>query len=535
MVKRLLALLVAVVLLTSWFAVPVFASAPVMDSGPFLFSMRAVNPIQDVFAVTEVTDLLPYYYDTVNPLDPWVVVGGSDGSYRLAWQQENIYFRLGSAGTGANMPYGFVSGGVYDFVFESSAPSAYVPEALVFLDGAGSALVLTDFDILESEYLGGVWRCYIRFTAPDDCILTNFRVSVSPVHASVSDISRNVSKITVQPVAYPLGAGISSGFSFYSGSMTGSKTGGQISASFGEQPAGNYLIQVLHKTDDCMIYTNLQYAGRYLPSETSGGVTTAAVTHTGGELSISGFFYGYRAKDYYTTAGSSYVTGWVDGEGSVSGSVTGGGYTVGKVTGSGLVTGSGGYISGSSSVTGDIEGESEVTGSVSGSSWVDGSVEGKGSLTVESSGTWALTITDIVAYPVLSAPVQAYGVFGSLISWLDSKLDSVMDAFRFELRASEERTDQKLSEAAKPSTDQAIQTSEDKVDEYDEVSEGYNTQADAALADVQLDAISVPSDFTGAADLLGYVFLNAFQANTMLQFLVIINLAFALVTVIIRR
>lgn len=108
--------------------------------------------------------------------------------------------------------------------------------------------------------------------------------------------------------------GISSGYTYSSGAISDRdhQVFDTISASFGNQPAGDYLINIYHWGQSYDVNFALLYNGRRLSASTDGGVTTAVVSHGGGDLTITGSFDIVRATNWDVVGG-----GFSSGTGSI--------------------------------------------------------------------------------------------------------------------------------------------------------------------------------------------------------------------------
>lgn len=105
--------------------------------------------------------------------------------------------------------------------------------------------------------------------------------------------------------------GISSGFTYSSGAISDRdhQDYDTVSASFGDQPAGDYLINIYHWGQSYDVNFALLYNGRRLSASTDGGVTTAVVSHGGGDLTITGSFDIVRTTNWDTVGGSFFEGG----------------------------------------------------------------------------------------------------------------------------------------------------------------------------------------------------------------------------------
>lgn len=131
---------------------------------------------------------------------------------------------------------------------------------------------------------------------------------------SFSDLASNFSLVSYDSTLIIPVEGISSGFTYSSGAISDRdhQDYDTISASFGDQPAGDYLINIYHWGQSYDVNFALLYNGRRLTASTNGGVTTAVVSHGGGELTITGSFYIVRTTNWDVVGG-----GFSSGTGSI--------------------------------------------------------------------------------------------------------------------------------------------------------------------------------------------------------------------------
>lgn len=112
---------------------------------------------------------------------------------------------------------------------------------------------------------------------------------------SFPDLASNFSLVSYDATRIIPVEGVSSGYTYSSGSNTNTYTvGDTISASFGNQPAGDYLINIYQFTQGCDASYSLSYNGRKLATNEQGGVVTAVVSHGGGDLTLDGRFTATR-------------------------------------------------------------------------------------------------------------------------------------------------------------------------------------------------------------------------------------------------
>lgn len=124
---------------------------------------------------------------------------------------------------------------------------------------------------------------------------SSFQILLS--YATTVD-SSSISINSYSAAYYTPADGISSGYTYSSGANTNTYTvGDTISASFGDQPAGDYLINIYQFTQGCDASYSLSYNGRKLATNEQGGVVTAVVSHGGGELALDGRFTATRTTN----------------------------------------------------------------------------------------------------------------------------------------------------------------------------------------------------------------------------------------------
>lgn len=184
------------------------------------------------------------------------------------------------------------------------------------------------------------------------------------------------SNVVIKPV-FTKQSAVSSGFTFNSGIIDDRGTTARLTSGtfdFGEQPAGEYLINIYSYGQNYGVSFDLSYGsdvvnGKKIPYTQSGGVTSAVVTHTGGELILSAdinYFKSVLNSVYaYNVSGNFY-----DGAGMIS-SV---------------------YV-------------------------------------IASSGNWVFNITDVVAIPVDIADSEDYGIYSSIVSFLKGQFRELISVF----------------------------------------------------------------------------------------------------------
>lgn len=178
----------------------------------------------------------------------------------------------------------WIPSGVYDghyyfvFTFSSTVSTA----SSVYVNGQSSAYPCT-------KYVDGNSAIFdITFDNTSAPSGISFFVSFPDLASNFSLVSYDATRII--PVD-----GVSSGYTYSSGTNTNTYTvGDTISASFGDQPAGDYLINIYQFAQGCDVSYSLAYNGRKLSTNEQGGVVTAVVSHGGGDLTLDGRFTATR-------------------------------------------------------------------------------------------------------------------------------------------------------------------------------------------------------------------------------------------------
>ena len=197
----------------------------------------------------------------------------------------------------------WIPSGVYDghyyfvFTFSSTVSTA----SSVYVNGQSSAYPCT-------KYVDGNSAIFdITFDNTSAPSGISFFVSFPDLASNFSLVSYDATRII--PVE-----GISSGFTGSFVGETSSSSSGSIliDASFGKQPAGEYLVNIYHDAANCLGYYELSYGypdSRRIASKTDGGITTAIVSHGGGDFDITGSVDIRRPGSGYTyPAGSGTIT-----------------------------------------------------------------------------------------------------------------------------------------------------------------------------------------------------------------------------------
>ena len=178
----------------------------------------------------------------------------------------------------------WIPSGVYDghyyfvFTFDSSVSAA----TSVYVNGQSTAYPCTK----SVDGNSAIFDITFDNTSAPSGI--SFFVSFSDLASNFSLVSYDATRII--PVE-----GVSSGYTYSSGTNTNTYTvGDTISASFGDHPAGDYLINIYQFTQGCDASYSLSYNGRKLATNEQGGVVTAVVSHGGGDLTLDGRFTATR-------------------------------------------------------------------------------------------------------------------------------------------------------------------------------------------------------------------------------------------------
>lgn len=181
----------------------------------------------------------------------------------------------------------WIPSGVYDghyyfvFTFDSSVSAA----TSVYVNGQSTAYPCTK----SVDGNSAIFDITFDNTSAPSGI--SFFVSFPNLASAVSFVSYDSTCII--PVD-----GISSGYTYSSGANTNAYTvGDTISASFGNQPAGEYLINIYQFAQGCDASYSLAYNGRKLATNEQGGTVTAVVSHGGGDLTLDGRFTATRTTN----------------------------------------------------------------------------------------------------------------------------------------------------------------------------------------------------------------------------------------------
>lgn len=340
--------------------------------------------------------------------------------------------------------------------------------------------------------------------------------------------------------------GTSSNLPFSSGSLSAdvkSKNGSLGSVAFGEQPPGDYLININHTMTDCDVYFNVLYKNRYLYTSSSPGVTTCLVSHEGGDLTLTVSYSAQRTTAYEVTGG------YVEGESSVSGS--------GEVVGSGTVSSIGGIHGSTSSgsiqngtgyiTSGNIYSDFGVNGSMSvaGESSVEGSGYVTGEIYTTAPTAWNFSVSSIVAISVVGAAADQYGFFAPFVGFFKDFLPEQLAGIKASLYSGFTRMTDKLQEifdkqeqSYEDATDEAVSEGYDEVAGKHEEEDAY-TQDAISNVDQTFDALELPSleeqqTVIDGIGLLNVAVFDGFFANTQMRFLLFFSLSLALASFVLR-
>lgn len=201
-------------------------------------------------------------------------------------------------------------------------------------------------------------------------------VSQGGVVVENNQFTMPASNVVITPVFVKQTA-VSSGYKFNSGVLEDRATTARLGLAdinFGEQPAGEYLINIYSYGQNYGVSFDLGVGSdttttRKLPYTQSGGVTTALYTHDGGEMVLDLNFTYYKSVLNSIFYGSNYGS-FYEGTGQVS-----------------------------------------------------------GNLIIASSGNWIFNIIDVTATPVGLANSEDYGIYAALISFLRDKFDTLISVF----------------------------------------------------------------------------------------------------------
>ena len=283
MVKRSFSLIVAVILIGC-----LAFSALAVDVTSYDFSDSGIQ----VFAAPHRASALAVAADTVS---------ATAGDYGYNFYPATILCQYQPRTN--NTAAIWIPSGVYDgrYIFVFTFSSAVSTASSVYVNGQSSPYPCTK----SVDGNSAIFDITFDNTSAPSGI--SFFVSFPNLASTVSFVSYDSTLITSVD-------GISSGFTYSSGAISDRdhQDFDTISASFGDQPAGDYLINIYHWGQSYDVDFALLYNGRYLTSSTNGGVTTAVVSHGGGDLTITGSFNIVRTTNWDIVGGSFF-----DGAGSI--------------------------------------------------------------------------------------------------------------------------------------------------------------------------------------------------------------------------
>lgn len=283
MVKRSFSLIMAVILIGC-----LAFSALAVDVTSYNFADSGVQ----VFSAPHRTAVLAASADTVS---------ATSGDYGYNFYPATIlcqYHPRTNNTAAIGIPSGVYDGHYYFvFTFDSSVSAS----TSVYINGQSSSYPCTKSVDGNSAIFD------ITFDNTSAPLGISFFVSFPSLASDVSLVSYESTLII--PVD-----GISSGYTYSSGAISDRdhQVFDTISASFGNQPAGDYLINIYHWGQSYDVNFALLYNGRRLSASTDGGVTTAVVSHGGGDLTITGSFDIVRATNWDVVGG-----GFSSGTGSI--------------------------------------------------------------------------------------------------------------------------------------------------------------------------------------------------------------------------
>lgn len=264
MVKRSFSLIVAVILIGC-----LAFSALAVDVTSYDFSDSGIQ----VFAAPHRASALAVAADTVS---------ATAGDYGYNFYPATILCQYQPRTN--NTAAIWIPSGVYDghyyfvFTFDSSVSAA----TSVYVNGQSTAYPCTK----SVDGNSAIFDITFDNTSAPSGI--SFFVSFPDLASNFSLVSYDATRII--PVE-----GVSSGYTYSSGSNTNTYTvGDTISASFGNQPAGDYLINIYQFAQGCDASYSLAYNGRKLTTNEQGGVVAAVVSHGGGDLTLDGRFTATR-------------------------------------------------------------------------------------------------------------------------------------------------------------------------------------------------------------------------------------------------
>lgn len=343
MARTMISLLMVGVLVIG-LAIPVCASDPVFDSGVSTFSVARSSEVAALAATASASGSLGYHVDTVNW--SYSAVNPSSSSYSI------LAFRSSQA----------LEPGIYVFDLEISSPEfvsnlsfSGFPSTPTYILNGNHAIVTADLSEGGLEFdSDGFYQ--IAFRGPNTTAVSSMSVS------------------SVSVTRYTLASGVSSGYTYNSGILMADNQSvyETISLSFGQQPAGDYILSIYHWGSDYTVDFMLKYGNRYLSSYTAGGVTSVYVSHAGGELALTGSFNLTHDVSFEITGGE--------------------------------VSGGGGFFNQGTGTAGAISGELDV-------SWPN---------------SWTFNIVDVVAVPASSITSEQFGVFAPLVVFLRDSFSSIV-------------------------------------------------------------------------------------------------------------
>lgn len=392
--RRILASLLSMALI---FALPVFSLAD--DSTANLKNSGSV--VNSVAFTAESTEISMMAMRSVAASEGVALTAAEGDSGQFGYNIEpyladlNIsFFGIGSSGRFYNFYYTLPEGQyLIDAVFSDTFSSfgAYMyPDSSVSIV---SSRVITDksvravINVPNTGRIGSTFGVRSGSTLPIDSFIVSFKVS------------------TLTPVE-----GISSGYTYSSGiiSKTTRSIFETLTPSFGNQPAGKYLVNIYHWGDsyDVDFHISDSTESYYLPTSTNCGVTTLVYNHPGGDFTLDGNFTASNIE-------TSVIEGDVDFNGNTS--------------------------------YGDIVADGPLS--------------------------WVFNITDIVAIPYETAADHNFGFFAPIIgffndhfssmkSWIAAQIDKIAgdDETQADVDQAQDSLNKEVEELGQLSTDLTTQT-----------------------------------------------------------------------------
>lgn len=429
--KRIIAMFIAIAMII---ALPVFsfaADTKVVNSGSTLSVMNravAMTAANENIALAAAADETGKYGWNIEPVNIQPVF-----SFGIT---TDTYFNYGFS---AYLPAGtYISSISFNYDFLRFRVMDLDTNTILFNDSSASSSSSGQFILTDTS------RVYVYAA---------FDSSVSKSNLTFIDFFLN----SLTPVP-----GISCGYTY---SVSNTESIKQDNAtiftwSFGDQPAGNYVVNAYHYgiAYDCKF--NVAYGAdsvgsnsRFLPAENYSGVTSILVTHGGGDLTLSGT-----------------ILSWF---------------------------------------VGDV-GASEISGSLN-----LGTDYGYYSGAISDRDSWVFTVTDVVLVSLSDAGIEQYGILGVIVSSIRdiffglsstiSNLFSDLKLFLTELFADDE---------AEKDVEDAQTELDKEVAELDELSQDLGTYAGNIESQMQSD-FAVSDEIMGQTDNVQLIWSGLFTSFGM--------------------